>query len=82
MPMRNSIRSSSGRTALRSAMSRWMSIAAATASTADENSTSAPSPISLTMRPPWRAMAGSAACLRRSFRRASVPASSRPIRRE
>ena len=47
----HSIRRSSGMAALRSAMARWISMAQRTASTALANSTSAPSPVVLTMRP-------------------------------
>jgi hypothetical protein len=52
------------------------------ASTALANSTSAPSPMSLTMRPEWAAIVGSINSRLRAFRRARVPASSKPMRRE
>ena len=55
------------------------SIAAVRASTALENSTSTPSPVSLTMRPPRRASSGTSCCFRMARRRATVPLSSRPI---
>ena len=57
-------------------------IAHVTASTALANSTSAPSPISLTMRPEWAVMAGSISSRLNAFSRDSVPASSTPMRRE
>ena len=75
-------RVSSGWSRLASAMACWNSMAALSASTALGNSANAPSPVSLTSRPPCRASIGSNRCLRCSRRRASVPLSSRPIRRE
>jgi len=52
------------------------------ASTALPNSTSMPSPISLTIRPEWAPICGSTRSRRKAFKRASVPASSIPMRRE
>ena len=49
----------SGWSRLASAMACWNSMAAPSASTALANSTNAPSPVSLTRRPPWRASVGS-----------------------
>jgi len=51
MPMRKTIRSSSATSALRLTMPRWITTAHPTASTTLPNSTSAPSPVVLTMRP-------------------------------
>ena len=47
------MRLSSSTAALRLAMPRWITIEHATASTTLANSTSAPSPVVLTMRPWW-----------------------------
>jgi hypothetical protein len=60
----------------------WTSIAQVTASTALANSTSAPSPISLKIRPEWAAIRGSKKSRLIAFNRASVPVSSIPMRRE
>jgi hypothetical protein len=46
------------------------------------NSTSAPSPMSLTIRPEWAAIAGSIRSRQIAFNRFNVPASWIPIRRE
>ena len=46
------MRRSSGTSALRSAIAAWISTAQRTASTTLANSTSRPSPVVLTMRPP------------------------------
>ena len=51
----------SGMTALRSTISFWIAIAHSTASTTEGNSSSNPSPMVLTMRPPRPATIGSAA---------------------
>ena len=80
-PIRNAIRCSAGRSASRPAMPRWISTAQATASTTLANSTSAPSPMSLTIRPWCSAIAGSMNSRRWAFSRASVPASSAPMSR-
>ena len=61
---------------------RWMASAHLTASTTLPNSTSVPSPISLTTRPLCSATAGSNTASRCCLSAASVPASSAPIRRE
>ena len=82
MPMRNWIGLASELPASCSRTCLWISIAQVTASTALANSTSAPSPMSLTMRPEWAAIVGSISSRRKAFRRASVPASSMPMRRE
>jgi len=50
--------------------------------TALANSTSAPSPVSLNVRPEWAAIRGSKRSRLMAFKRASVPASSMPMRRE
>jgi hypothetical protein len=60
----------------------WTSNAQFTASTTLANSTSVPSPISLTTRPLCWATAGSNSVRRCCFNAASVPASSPPIIRE
>jgi hypothetical protein len=51
MPMRNSMRRSGGRPALRSMIAFWTSIARRTALTTLLNSTRAPSPVRFTTRP-------------------------------
>ena len=51
MPIRNTMRLSSGIAALRPIMPRWMATAQATASTMLANSTSKPSPVVFTIRP-------------------------------
>jgi hypothetical protein len=60
----------------------WISMAQVTASTALANSTKAPSPMSLTIRPEWAAIVGSISSRRKALSRDSVPASSMPMRRE
>ena len=63
------MRRSSEISVLRSVMARWMSMAQRTASTALANSTRAPSPVVLTMRPRFSATLGSmkfaSMCLKR-----------------
>ena len=59
----------------------WIAAAHSTASTTLANSTSTPSPISLTTRPRCSAIFGSMKSLRSAVRRACVPASSAAIRR-
>jgi len=80
-PIRNSMRRRSWVDALRSAIALWIATAQVTASTALPNSTSAPSPMVLTMRPRSRATAGlkTSAQTRLSCRR--VPVSSSPMSR-
>ena len=73
MPMRNTIRRSSGMPALRSTIAFCISIAQRTASTTLRNSTMAPSPVLLTTRPLWTAIVGSMSSLRNARRRPSVP---------
>jgi hypothetical protein len=73
---------SAGSLALASATACWNSMAADSASTALANSTRAPSPVSLTRRPLYFVRTGSRCSERFLRRRASVPLSSRPIRRE
>ena len=80
--MRNTIRRSAGVLAWRSATAFCIATAQATASTTEANSTIAPSPISLTIRPLCSASSGSIACSRRALIAASVPASSCSISRE
>ncbi|MCH8855519.1 MAG: HlyD family efflux transporter periplasmic adaptor subunit [Proteobacteria bacterium] len=79
--MRKAMRRSSGTSALRSAMPCWMATAHSTALTTLGNSTSAPSPISLTIRPPYSATVGSKNSARWALSAASVPASSSLISR-
>jgi hypothetical protein len=82
MPARYWMRRSFGTVASTSAMARWMRTALSTASTTLPNSTSSPSPVVLTMRPPCSRSTGSM-CSRRCARcRAMVPASSASISRE
>jgi len=57
----------------------WISWAQSTAATTLANSTSAPSPISFTMRPPWRATQGSKRLARFALSFCSVPDSSRSM---
>src|SRR5258705_9145617 len=52
MPMRNSMRTSSGTSLLRSLMRFWTTTAQSTAATIDGNSRSTPSPVVLTILPP------------------------------
>ena len=61
---------------------RCTSTAHRTASTTLGNSSSRPSPVVLTIRPPYSAIFGSMSSRRWAFNAASVPLSSRPIRRE
>ena len=71
----------SGVSALRSTISFWIAIAHSTAATTEGNSINNPSPIVLTMRPPWLGHDRPAASrCSRTIR--AVPASSSPIRRE
>ncbi len=81
MPSRNCIRRDSGSSALRVRMRSCTSIAASSADVADGNSTSMPSPVVFTMRPPWLRITGSVAlrCARRADR---VLSSSSAIIRE
>ena len=82
MPMRKAMRRSSAIPAVRSAIAVCTSTAQRTALTTLGNSSSRPSPVVLTMRPPWLAIAGSTTSCRMAFSAASVPLSSRPISRE
>ena len=82
MPMRKSIRCSGNTSALRSAMPRCTSTAQRTASTTLGNSSSRPSPVVLTIRPPYSKIFGSMSSRRWIFKPARVPLSSNPIRRE
>jgi hypothetical protein len=76
-PMRSMIRGSAAAANLScTAVAHW------TASTTEGNSTSAPSPMSLTIRPPWRATSGSKISLRWAFTASSVPVSSSDMSRE
>jgi hypothetical protein len=63
------------------AIRRWIAAAHWTASTTLANSTSAPSPMSLTIRPWNSSIAGSTNSRRQAFSRGSVPTSSSPMRR-
>src|SRR6266404_9032382 len=81
MPIRNSIRWSCGTSVFCLAMPRWISTAQRAASTALANSTSMPSPVVLTIRPRCTVMAGSTSAFRNDLSCASVPSSSRPIKR-
>ena len=78
MPMRNSMRRSGGRPALRSTIPFCTSMAQRTASTTLRNSTMAPSPVRLTTRPLWTAIIGSIRSLRSARSRASMRSSSEP----
>ena len=71
-----------GMSASRSTIARWISTAQRTASTTLGNSTSTPSPVSLTMRPRCFLIFGSVSWRRCAFSRSSVPSSSAPIIRE
>ena len=82
MPMRNSIRFSSGTAVLRSVIPCCTSTAQRTASTTLANSMSNPSPVVLTMRPRCSLTLGSPSSRRIAFSAASVPSSSAPISRE
>jgi hypothetical protein len=75
------MRWSGGTSALRSATIRCTSTAHSTASTTLGNCTSAPSPVSLTMRPWCSAILGSMNSLRSALSRACVPTSSASISR-
>ena len=68
-----------GTPALRPAIPCWISTAQATAFTTLVNSTSMPSPVSLTMRPLCSAILASTSSLRLALNAASVAASSTPI---
>ncbi len=70
-----------GGRALRSTMALWTSIAQRTASTTLRNSMMLPSPVCLTTRPRWAAMAGATTSLRTPRRRVSVRSSSAPASR-
>jgi hypothetical protein len=67
-----------GAFASRSATPFWIATAHSTASTAPGNSTSAPSPISLTTRPRYSTISGSMNSLRSAFKRAIVASLVRP----
>jgi hypothetical protein len=82
MPMRNSMRRSSGNAALLLASAVCISAAHLRASTMLANSTRRPSPVVLTMRPRWLAIFGSISSARSAFSRPSVPFSSASISRE
>jgi hypothetical protein len=75
------MRRSDGNPALRSTRPFCTSIAQRTASTTLRNSMIDPSPVRLTMRPWWAAMAGSIRSLQRPRRRARVLSSSAPASR-
>src|SRR5882672_7808442 len=62
-------------------MSRWISTAHRAASTALANSTNAPSPVFLTMRPRYSAILGSISVLRSALTLATVLSSSTPTSR-
>ncbi len=81
IPMRNWMRRSGGRPALRSIMPFCTSTAQRTASTTLRNSTIAPSPVRLTTRPLWTAIIGSIRSLRSARSRASMRSSSEPASR-
>ena len=70
------IRRSIGLALSRSAIAVWMSIAQRTASWAEANSASMPSPVVFTMRPPRLAISGSISSRRCLFWRSSTPSSS------
>jgi hypothetical protein len=80
-PMRKTMRFASVTSALRATMPRWITTAQPTASTTLANSTSAPSPVVLTMRPRWVAIAGSMSARRWAFSAPNVPTSSTLISR-
>ena len=80
--MRNTIRRSAGVSSWATATAFWSATAQATASTTEPNSTIAPSPMSLTMRPRCSASSGSITVSRRPLIVPSVPASSRSTSRE
>jgi len=80
--MRKATRAGSGAAAPSPAAASWMATAQSTASTALANSTRAPSPIRLTIRPPCAATRGSKRSAQSARSAASVAASSSPISRE
>jgi hypothetical protein len=82
IPIRNRICRSGGMSRARSAMPACSSTAQRTASTTLANSTRAPSPMSLTMRPWCSAILGSMNSLRCALSAASVPAWSAAMSRE
>jgi hypothetical protein len=82
MPMRNSMRRSSGISSLRSAIARCHSTAQRTASTTLANSTNSPSPVVLTRRPQCSAIFGSDTSRRSAINAVCAPSSSSPISRE
>lgn len=82
MPMRYRRRRSSDRAAWSAASASCTATAHSTAATTLGNSTSTPSPIFLTMRPPYVAMLGSMIAPSQVFWRAIVPTSSARISRE
>ena len=82
MPIRKTMRRSSGTPALRSTMAFCTSIAQRTASTTLRNSTIEPSPVRLTTRPLCTAMVGSMRSLRSALSRAKMLSSSAPASRE
>ena len=74
MPMRSTSRRAGDASACGSASSFWIATAQATASTTEPNSTSTPSPISLTMRPLCSATSGSITSARSALTAAIVAA--------
>src|SRR5215472_3574707 len=82
IPTRNSIRLSGGIAALRSAIPCCTSTPQRTASTTLGNSASIPSPVFFTMRPRCSLILGSTSSRKCALRRACVPSSSIPIKRE
>jgi len=75
------MRSSAGTPSLRARMSRWIAVAARSASVALPNSTSRPSPTVRTMRPWLAVIAGSVTSARTARSRVWVPVSLRSISR-
>ena len=82
IPIRNTIFGWRTISSDRLSAERCTEMAQFTASITLPNSTMAPSPISLTIRPLWAATAGSKIVCRCRLRAVSVPASSAPISRE
>src|SRR5215469_13490126 len=82
IPTRNSIRFSGGIAALRPAIPCCTSTPQRTASTTLGNSASIPSPVFFTMRPRCSLILGSTSSRKCALRRACVPSSSIPIKRE
>ena len=82
MPARYWMRRSLGAPASVSAIARWIRTALSSASTTLPNSTSRPSPVVLTMRPPCSCRTGSISSWRWDLWRAMVPASSASMCRE